>query len=219
MYQQKTDLLFFISANLYGRNDCIYKRPQDQWYFNQIQSAILNDYRQTDDDKYNTQKQEYYCWLLVMGFFIHCFTFFFWSIDICISIEFRSRNKSTNGYLSKCIFGTIVHALHTENTLRTVFSFSWVICHVNIHWTDPPALSAMNTFIRITFDSDQWEVTHRLEENSDRADILTERSVVFEYEGKNDTDPVIDDVPRYKCPKHNPFDIADFCKEKRWYEN
>ena len=77
----------------------------------------------------------------------------------------------------------------------------------------------MNTFIRITFDSDQWEVTHRLEENSDRADILTERSVVFEYEGKNDTDPVIDDVPRYKCPKHNPFDIADFCKEKRWYEN
>ena len=77
----------------------------------------------------------------------------------------------------------------------------------------------MDALIRFAFDSEQREVTHGLKENSDRADILTERPIVFEYEGKDDTNSVIGDISCYECPEHNFFDIADFCKEKGRHEN
>ena len=123
------------------------------------------------------------------------------------------------GEKSQRVFRAVLHAFHTKNTLRAVLPVSRIICYVNIHGTYAFALSAIYAFVFFAFDANQRKITHRLKKHGDRTEIFAERPVVFEYERKSDTYPVIGDIARYERPEHDPFDIADLCKKKGCHKN
>ena len=113
----------------------------------------------------------------------------------------------------KSVFRAVLHAFHAKNAFRSVYSLSRIIRYIHIHGAHPPALTAGHTFFLITFDPQKGEITHWFQKNSDRTDIFTKCPVIFEHKGQGDADPVICEIARDECPKHNAFDIPDFSKE------
>ena len=62
--------------------------------------------------------------------------------------------------MSKRILGAIPDALHAQDALRPVHSFSGIVRHVHVHGAYPLALTAGDTFACIALDAEQGEVAH-----------------------------------------------------------
>lgn len=60
----------------------------------------------------------------------------------------------------------------------------------------------MDALVLITVDAKPREITHRLEENRDRADVLAKRAVVLENHGQNDADRIINQIADNEQQKH-----------------
>ena len=63
----------------------------------------------------------------------------------------------------------------------------------------------MDAFALVAMDAKQREVTHRLEEDRDGADVLTEGAIVLEQDGEENSYYVIDQVADEKKQKHGVF--------------
>lgn len=51
------------------------------------------------------------------------------------------------------LFRTILCTFHAKNAFCSIFSFSRIICYINIHWAHTFTLSAWYTFFLITFNT------------------------------------------------------------------
>ena len=121
--------------------------------------------------------------------------------------------------MSQRIFGAALYAFHTKNTFRAVFPVPRIIGYVYIHRTYTSALSAVDAFVFFACDADQREAAHGLQEDGDRADVLTERPIILENKGKDDPDSVIRNIPGYECMEHDSFYVAGFCKKERRHKD
>ena len=81
-----------------------------------------------------------------------------------------------------------------EDAFRGVLAFSGIVVDFHLHRADFQAFAAVDAFALVAMDAKQREVTHRLEEDSDGADILAEGAVVFEQDGEEDSYYVINQV-------------------------
>ena len=89
-----------------------------------------------------------------------------------------------------------------QDTLSGIFPFTGILVHFYIHRTDFQAFVAVDALAFVAMDAEQGEVTHRLEEDRDGADILAEGAVVLEQDGEEDAHHVIDQVADEEKHKH-----------------
>lgn len=120
---------------------------------------------------------------------------------------------------SECFFGAFLYALEAEDTIGAVLAFAGIIGYVDVHWAYAFALSAGYAFGGIAFHSYKGKVAHRLHKDCDRANVLTEGSVILEHKGENNSGRIVENVSDYKCPKHYFFYISDVGEEKCADEN
>ena len=91
--------------------------------------------------------------------------------------------------------GADLCALVAEDALRSVFPFTRFFVDLHVHGADAQALAAVDALVLIAVDAQQRKVTHRLEEYRDRTQILAERPVIFESEGKRNADNIVKHIP------------------------
>ena len=131
----------------------------------------------------------------------------------------RRRSFSSTGvrYESGCLqcpFRAVFHALHAKDALRAVFSLSWIVSNIDIHRTNPFALSTWNTFFLVAFYAHDGKITHRFKKNRDRTNVFTERAIIFKSICKDDSDRIVQHIPDNKGPKYNSLNIPDMCQKQ-----
>ena len=95
----------------------------------------------------------------------------------------------------KCFRRTNFRAFIAENALRSVFPFAGFFVDLHVHGTDPQTLPAMNALILIAVDAQQRKIAHGLEKHRDGTQILAERPIIFESEGKRNADNIVKRIP------------------------
>ena len=104
----------------------------------------------------------------------------------------------------------LTHSIHKMHSVP----FSGVIGYINIHLTNFFTFSTWNTLLFVTLNSGCREITHRLQKNCDRTNILTKRSVIFESECQNDPHNIIQNIPHNKSYKHDFLHILYVIQKK-----
>ena len=89
-----------------------------------------------------------------------------------------------------------------QDAFRGVFAFAGILVHFHFHRADFQAFAALDAFALVAMDAEQGEVTHRLEEDRDGADILAEGAIVLEQDGEEDSYYVINQVADKEKQKH-----------------
>ena len=82
-----------------------------------------------------------------------------------------------------------------EDALRSIFSIAGFLVDLHVHGTDPQTFAAVDTFTLVTMDPQQGEIAHGLEKHRDGAEILAERPIIFESEGKRNADNIVKRIP------------------------
>ena len=90
-----------------------------------------------------------------------------------------------------------------KDTLCGVLAFAGIVVYFHFHRADLQAFAAVDAFAFIAMDAEQGEVTHRLEENRDGADILAEGTIVLEQDGEENSNHVIDQVADQEEHEHS----------------
>ena len=91
--------------------------------------------------------------------------------------------------------GTGLCALVAENTLRSVFPLAGFLVDLHIHRADPQTLAAVDALVLIAVDAQQRKIAHGLEKHRDGTQILAERPIIFESEGKRNADNIVKRIP------------------------
>ena len=114
----------------------------------------------------------------------------------------------------QCPFRTLVYALHTENTLGTVFMLLGEVENFDIHWAVFFALFAANAFVGVQLDMEEGKAAGWFQEDCDRADIFAESPVVFADESQCDANDIIEKIADEKTVPHNSFDVLHMQQEE-----
>ena len=93
------------------------------------------------------------------------------------------------------LFGAVLHAFHAENALCAVFSTAGIVGDIHVHGAHAPAFSALDAFAVVTGDTEQSKIAHGLEKHRDGTQILAERPIIFESEGKRNADNIVKCIP------------------------
>ena len=96
---------------------------------------------------------------------------------------------------AQCFFRTNLRAFVAENTLRSVFSVAGFFIDLYIHGADPQAFAAVNAFAFVTVYTQHGKIAHGLEKHRDGTQILAERPIIFESEGKRNADNIVKCIP------------------------
>ena len=99
-------------------------------------------------------------------------------------------NRST-----KCFCGTNFRAFIAENALRSIFPFAGFFVDLHVHGADSETLPTMDALILIAVDAQQRKIAHGLEKHRDGTQILAERPIIFESEGKRNADNIVKRIP------------------------
>ena len=99
------------------------------------------------------------------------------------------------------LYGACFLAPVAEDALCGVFSLAGIVAHFHIHRTDFQTFTAMDAFAFVATDAQHGEVTHRLEEDCDGADVLAEGAVVFKNHGERNADRVVEQIADKKQQK------------------
>ena len=95
----------------------------------------------------------------------------------------------------KCFCGTNFRALIAENALHSVFPFAGFFVDLHVHGADSETLPTMDALILIAVDAQQRKIAHGLEKHRDGTQILAERPIIFESEGKRNADNIVKRIP------------------------
>ena len=104
--------------------------------------------------------------------------------------------------LSQCLYGTFFLTFVTQNTFCGVISLARIVVHFHIHRTNFQALAALNALLLVAVDAEHGKVTHRLEEDRDRANVLAEGAIIFECYSENNAHHIIDQIPDKENHEH-----------------
>ena len=91
--------------------------------------------------------------------------------------------------------GTDLRAFMAEDALRSIFPSAGFFVDLHIHGADPQALPTMDALILIAVDAQQRKIAHGLEKNRDGTQVLAERPIIFESEGKRNADNIVKRIP------------------------
>lgn len=92
-----------------------------------------------------------------------------------------------------------------EDALGGVLAVAGVAVHLDIHRADLKAFAALYALALVAAHTQQRIVTHRLQEDRDGADIFAEGAVVFQHQGEDDADHIIEYVAGDKKVEHRRF--------------
>ena len=95
----------------------------------------------------------------------------------------------------KRLCGTDLRAFVAEDALRSIFPSAGFFVDLHIHGADPQTLPAMDALILIAVDAQQRKIAHGLEKHRDGTQILAERPIIFESEGKRNADNIVKRIP------------------------
>ena len=109
----------------------------------------------------------------------------------------------------QCILRAVLLSFEAKNAFRTVFSFTGIVRNFDVHRADTFTFAAADAFVVVAFDSGDRKITHRFQENRDRTDIFTERSVILKDKCQRDSDRIICDISDQERPEHNPLEVSD----------
>ena len=82
-----------------------------------------------------------------------------------------------------------------EDALRSIFPSAGFFVDLHIHGADPQTLPTMDALILIAVDAQQRKIAHGLEKHRDGTQILAERPIIFESEGKRNADNIVKRIP------------------------
>lgn len=91
--------------------------------------------------------------------------------------------------------GTDLRAFIAENALRSIFPSAGFFVDLHIHGADPQTFPTMDAFALIAVDAQQRKIAHGLEKHRDGTQILAERPIIFESEGKRNADNIVKRIP------------------------
>ena len=75
-----------------------------------------------------------------------------------------------------------------------VLAFSGIVVDFYLHRADFQAFATFDALALVAMDAKEGEVTHRLEEDRDGADVFAEGAIILEHDGKEDSYYVINHV-------------------------
>ena len=116
-------------------------------------------------------------------------------------IKIHVKTAETSSSL-QCFCRTDLRTLLTEDTFGGILTTARVVFYLNIHRTDLQTFPTIYAFFFITLDTKQGIIAQRFQKNRYRTDVFTESSVVFEQDGKDDANNVIENVSCYNENKH-----------------
>ena len=116
-------------------------------------------------------------------------------------IKIHVKTAETSSSL-QCFCRTDLRTFLTKDAFCGILTTARVVFYLNIHRTDLQTFPTIDTFFFITLDTKQGIIAHRFQKNRYRTDVFTESSVVFEQDGKDDADNVIENVSCYKEYEH-----------------
>ena len=91
--------------------------------------------------------------------------------------------------------GTDLRAFIAEDALRSIFPPAGFFVGLHVHGADSETLPAMDALALIAVDAQQRKIAHGLEKHRDGTQILAERPVIFESEGKRNADNIVKHIP------------------------
>ena len=91
--------------------------------------------------------------------------------------------------------GTDLRTLAAEDALRSIFPPAGFFVGLHVHGADSETLPAMDALILIAVDAQQRKIAHGLEKHRDGTQILAERPIIFESEGKRNADNIVKHIP------------------------
>ena len=91
--------------------------------------------------------------------------------------------------------GTNLRAFIAENALRSIFPFAGFFVDLHVHGADSETLPTMDALALIAVDAQQRKIAHGLEKHRDGTQILAERPIIFESEGKRNADNIVKRIP------------------------
>ena len=100
------------------------------------------------------------------------------------------------------LHGAHLLAFVAQNALRGVYAITRVFVHLHVHRANFQTFTALDTLLLIAADTKPGIVAHRLEEDRNRADILAKRTVIFERDGQQDADHVIEQIADEENHEH-----------------
>ena len=103
----------------------------------------------------------------------------------------------------QCFYRAGFRTFVAENALRSIFPLAGLLIDLHIHGTNPQAFAAMDTLAFITVNPKQRKITHRLQKNSNRTDVLAECPVILEEKCKDNSCRIIENVTNDKCLEHD----------------
>ena len=119
----------------------------------------------------------------------------------------------------QCLFRTAFHTFKTKNTFGTVFTFSGIICHINIHWANMPALVTTYTLILVHLHPHERKITHWLQKNRNRTYVLAEGSVILQQKCQSYSHHIVKNISYQEAEEHNPFEIANLQQKQGAYKD
>ena len=91
--------------------------------------------------------------------------------------------------------GTDFRAFVAEDALRSIFPSAGSFVDLHIHGADPQTLPTMDAFVLVAVDAQQRKIAYGLEKHRDGTQILAERPIIFESEGKRNADNIVKRIP------------------------
>ena len=91
--------------------------------------------------------------------------------------------------------GTDFRAFVAEDALRSIFPSAGFFVDLHVHGADSETLPTMDALILIAVDAQQRKIAHGLENHRDGTQILAERPIIFESEGKRNADNIVKCIP------------------------
>ena len=101
--------------------------------------------------------------------------------------------------------GTDLLAFLAKNALGGVLAVAGVFIYFDIHRADLKAFAALDALALVAPYAQQRIVAHRLQEDRDRTDVFAEGAVVFQHQGEDDADHIIEYVAGDKKVEHRRF--------------
>ena len=97
--------------------------------------------------------------------------------------------------LMQRFFRAGLRAFVAENAFCPVFALAGFFVDLHVHGADSETLPTMDALILIAVDAQQRKIAHGLEKHRDGTQILAERPIIFESEGKRNADNIVKCIP------------------------
>ena len=110
------------------------------------------------------------------------------------------------------VFRTFFYAFHTQNAFRCVSLPSRIAWNFYIHGIYLFTFAAGDAFIFVYFNPKKRKVTHRFQKSCNRANVLTESSIVMKFVSYDNSGNIVENISNNKAPPQDFAFVRDLKK-------